>query len=203
MRTRTAVAALAAVLLLAGCAGRDDQALPLPNVPNDPVIQQQLDGYAESFSVSYPDVELPVVPIERLIDGDDWATTIVGCLDEAGFRASVSDGGISAAGVEFDQMQDYELASYICKSRFPVQPALTRLDDAKLEVLYAYYAGPLTDCLERFGVSVDPEPGLTRFVENYGLAGSWDPLERVAELDTGAMTQAVARCPQRPADWTE
>ena len=203
MRIRTAVAALAALLVLAGCAGKDDQALPLPHVAADPDIQEQLDGFAESFSVSYPDVELPVIPIERLIDADDWATTIVGCLDKEGFRASVSDGGITAAGVDSEHMQDYELASYVCKARFPVQPELTRLDDAKLEVLYAYFTGPLTDCLKGQGAIVDPEPGLTMFVENYGLNDGWDPFAHVAELDPEEMTQAVAACPQRPADWID
>jgi hypothetical protein len=200
---RIAVAVLAAVTLLAGCAS-----MPEPSAPSGPklsdaeerLVQESLDGSWRMVILLYPDAVRPKVERVRLVEQSDQPTAIADCLTEQGYDVVVnSQGSISSTGGG----EAFQVAYYACEAKYPLHPDYLRpLSDAQLEHLYDYFLNTLKPCLEAEGYGVPPAPSLQRFVETYNDGGGWIVYGEVAgaNLPPGEWGRLNALCPQIPDD---
>ena len=174
MITRATLTVLA--LLLTGCAA---QPAPGP-AAEDPLLAQYLEQHWKEFSVRHSDVERPEVAVVAVMNAEEYPAQLVSCLHEEGFPEVTLDplGGI---GYEGSQLDAYDLAMYICESRYPIDPRYTQpLTDEQLGKLYDYYANELVPCIEREGYTAPEAPTRQYFIDHFSDA-PWRPYSEVSD----------------------
>jgi hypothetical protein len=191
---RTARIAGAALLIaLAGCAQ-----VPQPEVDMTTragQLQAQIDGYWQSFTARNPGIERPEVDIERVVDLSEADAIINQCIEEEGFP----DGEFATG-----QETQMELAIFVCKARFPLDPKYTRpFTDKQHAFVYDYYLNELVPCLEHEGYeqTVTP-PSRQVYIDTGGEgAGWWFPYEAVdADISEDEWLRINELCPQAPLE---
>lgn len=198
---RGAVALLVLVLGLAlgGCVGGEPEAEQTIGADESRWFAQQREALANSLGI----VDPPSLEIVRVLDLEEWGTTQVECLREAGFEVGVTEDG---EGIDFravgdpDLAQSLNLARFTCEAQYPLsmeddQP----LDDARLGELYDYRAGELLACLRDAGYDAGAAPSRTGFIES---DGAWSPYDGIS-VETGRVAGLLAACPQVPAGFCD
>lgn len=195
-------------ITLAGCAQAPSTVattIPLPTPPalsetarNDLADKAQTSLY-EDLTRSYPGVIVPAVTRERFIRLDEFASVMAPCMTAAGFPSYASaDGGLGGS-VKAGDEEPNAIATYVCTSRFPVDPKYSiPLNKSQITYLYTYQTAVLTPCLEKANVTVDPPPTLPEFIDGYlkGSSGGWAPYKNVI---AGALGDGIYKqCPQTP-----
>lgn len=185
--------------LLAGCSDSDQDAKGL----SDPAVVTYLAEQGRALAQSYGLSDPPSVDPIRLIALDEWGSTQVQCLVEAGFDVtSSSDGeGISFSGITDPALQEsLNYARYTCEMQYPVAPQyMEPLSEDRLARLYAYRVNVLIPCLEDAGQRISPPPSEMTFIES---GGAWSPFEDVSAASE-EITELMVSCPQIPADLYE
>lgn len=196
---RAAVAAVASVLLLAGCA--QPPALPT-GLTDDEVTAIFAEQNAQWWMTIYPDEPLPVVERVEYINPFE-STEIVECIIAAHVPGVVADGG----GFAFQPTDPvverlYALAQYTCSMKYPYDPAFAEqlglYSDAQLEYLYAYFTERLEPCLKSIGARVYLHPTREEFLANAPYL-SWNPYDAIEQPNTAEEWQQLDyRCPPPP-----
>lgn len=199
-----AVVAGAIVLATTACAA-DGNAPGLPSSTPisagdlDAGTLAYLDANAKSFADQLGIADPPDIQPIRLITLNEWASTQIACLNEAGFDATETPDG---QGVSYPQLTDstlkesLNLAIYTCEVQYPAQQKyMTPLSDKGLEDLYEYRTGELLSCLEKEGYSVEAAPpSQTVFVQS---GGAWSPFSEISFAEED-LKRVYTACPQTP-----
>ncbi|UOE43179.1 hypothetical protein [Agromyces larvae] len=190
-------------ILLTGCTAPAPAPVPAPDVTPisgeaaEEIMAQVLDD--QWAATGLPTADRPTVTRERIIDANEWASVITGCLNEAGFSSATADedGGIASGSLPAAQQSAYAMAMYTCNAKYPVSAVYnTPLDDSQLEYIYSYFESTLIPCLNELGYEIEEPPSRTSFVTNYGPNG-WSPYKNLS-LGSKKLAEAQERCPQVP-----
>lgn len=201
--------ALAAALLLAGCSGEsgasDDSDGSTMSLEDE--LEAKLNeawDSARQFAPELQDDDRPEVDVVRMIAPAEFGRVMVDCLHDSGYvDAELTDDGegFSMFHPSGDGLAAYKLAEYACQAKYPIDPRYERpLTEGQLQVLYDYFAGPLSECLQAEGYPVSESSSFEEFSENYPNGSGWDPLNEV--LSTLGSDEALAlqtACPPTPA----
>ncbi len=198
-----AVLPLATLLVIGSICGCSSGASTEKPFSADPTGSAVSDDYLEKSSVELA-TQLgidnpPSVEVVRVIDLNDWADTLVACLNTAGYSVTKTPDG---EGVDFSAVSDeslaksFRLAQYVCEMSYPVaQKYMEPLTEDQLESLYKYRSDELIDCLEANGASVVvTPPSWEVFLET---GGAWSPYEEVRP-DPATYATLEKNCPQTP-----
>ena len=190
------------VFLLAGCvpSAIDPPKLsPLSAAERAEQDALTLERARAEYLGDFPDVELPTVNRIRYITNDEWPQVMATCLTEAGFAATVQDGGLSTTAPDGQELP-FGLAAYTCSAQYPVNPReMMKLSADQVRYIYDYYTRVAIPCLENLGYTDLPEPPSKQsFIDSY--PGTWDPYGTVSEQSDGdEWAEANRLCPQTPA----
>jgi hypothetical protein len=205
--------ALAVVLMTgagtAGCAAATESAsLATPGAPSATTDEKaRLDEAwrtAQRRAPGLTDANRPSPAVIRRIAPNDYGVTMVGCLQDAGFPdvALTPDGeGVSVNAPTQADAEALALAQYVCAAEYPIDGRyLAPLDDTQLRTLYAYFSGPLRDCIRREGFQPSESPSFDDFREAQATGDGWDPLSEalVAAGDSDAVLALARACPRLP-----
>ena len=195
------VALVALGLLLAGCTTP-----PAPEATPEPPAEYTVAWVVEqswvTFHDRFPDVERPEVKPERLITSGEWAETIAGCLREEGFDDATATLGEQIESASADQ-QDYQLATYVCSARFPIDPKYFRpLTEKSIGLVYDYFVNSLVPCLAAQGHTVSAPPSRDAFVTGWEGVPGWNPYGEIplAEIGQAELDRLISVCPEYPPD---
>ena len=158
-------------------------------------LKSNADALAKQLDIANPPSVSPV----RLITLQDYASTQIACLNEAGFAATETPDG---EGISYPPIQDpglkasLNLAIYTCELKYPTQQKyMTPLSTAALKSLYAYRTGELTRCLSKAGYTASERPPSEAvFVQSNG---SWSPYETLS-VSQNDVKRVFKACPQTP-----
>lgn len=161
---------------------------------------ESLARMAAQYEIKNP----PMVALVRWTTMEDYGPTMAACLKEAGFNA-VAVGG---AGMEYpdgipeSQKTAFELADYICSSRYSIHPRFVGKYTAEQWALfYDYMAEFLVPCLRGLGKQVSDPPTRDTFIAQ-AVQGhrDWDPYAEASEK-TGKLEDRLrlaATCSKDP-----
>lgn len=191
---------------VAGCAASpvtEPTPPPLPALSSSErtqLYQTQVEAARDMLLSAHASATVPDVELVRFVLPSEWAQTMVGCMDEAGFAASVRpDGGIEFAPVADAQSEALSVANYVCGVQYPVDPTYARpLNDEQLKYLYWYFIEKLVPCLEAEGFNIPAPPSEATFVDQYD-AHPWSPYSDVATSTEDAWIAINEKCPQMPS----
>jgi hypothetical protein len=194
------VTALVMLATLAGC-NQHTESSDADSV--DQFVQAAIDRQWSQFHSSFPGYDRPDVPIISYISPQDWGTTMLSCLQDAGFDDATldADGSIGMEGATAQEGQ-FHLALYVCEASHPYgRKYVTPFTSAQIDYLYSYYVDTLTPCLEQHGINVSAPPSPSVFRESFG-ADSWYPYAAVNQqaLEPGDWSALNAACPSDPDD---
>lgn len=200
--SRGALAFSLCVLLLSGCsvdAPRKEETVQ-GSVSDNRLRQAQIDR-AAALQSSYPSADIPDVSLVRMVDMASWPEAMAQCLTENGFPSDVQDGGVRTMVAE-GQDEAKAIASYRCSVEYPLDPKYeVSLTESQLKILYEYYTGTLTACLEGLGYFVSDPPSETVFIDRYNTSESWSPLVDIADsMSPEQWTKANSGCESAPLD---
>jgi len=212
VRTSWKVLVIAFVLLLlSGCAAAPASApaaTPIP-APTPPVLsdtdRQTLAEKAQTtlradLVSTYPGVDVPTVTRERFLRLNETAPVISACMTAEGFPSYATlDEGVAGYGLP-GQEQAKAIATYVCGTRFPLDPKYSvPLNESQITYLYEYQTTVLVPCLDFNHIRVDPEPTLQEFIESYHVDGATAVWQPYAHVVAGALGDGIyKRCPQTP-----
>lgn len=126
------------------------------------------------------------------------------CLHAAGFLdvELTPDGeGYTTSAANAAEAKALAVAQYACWVQYPIDPKYTKpLTDDQVKALFAYFAGPLSDCLREQGYVPSTPPSEASFVEAYSSGNAWNPLNEVlASLSQQGEILALSQaCPSVP-----
>lgn len=199
-----AVVASAILLATTACAAESDAptlptSTPISAAALDAGTLAYLDANAKAFADQLGIADPPHIQPIRLITLNEWASTQIACLNDAGFDATETPDG---QGVSYPQLSDstlgesLNLAIYTCEMQYPTQQKyMTPLSDQRLKDLYAYRTGELLSCLENEGYSVTATPpSETVFVQS---GGAWSPFSEISFAEED-LKRVYTACPQTP-----
>lgn len=156
-------------------------------------LEDNATSMAEQMGISDP----PKVDLVRMITLEEWQSTQIECLTEAGYDVGETTDG---QGIKYPEPTDDAMASslnlaiYTCEMKYPVeQKYMAPLSTDQLEELYAYRTGELLECLEDEGYPVsDDPPSETVFIQS---KGAWSPYESISIAQNDAQ-RVNDNCPQ-------
>ncbi|GAB3128498.1 hypothetical protein GCM10027056_29940 [Glaciibacter psychrotolerans] len=200
-----AVVVGAILLGTTACTAESDVPRSIPT--STPVSERDLDNatldYLETNAMAFADqlgiVDPPNVQPIRLITLNEWASTQIACLNDAGFDVTESPDGQGIRYPPFTDpalKQSLNLAIFTCEMQYPTQQKyMTPLSTEGLELLYAYRTGELLQCLddEGYGVTARP-PSQTVFIQSDGV---WTPYSDLS-IAQNDLKRVFAACPQTP-----
>lgn len=190
---------ICALAALAGCtssAGTPPPRSTLSPADESTLIQESIDTAREELLARFPLAEVPDVPIVRIVDEHEWASTIAHCLTQAGFPATSTSDSVSLS-VAAGQEEAQAIAYFVCAAQYPSRPEAPLVEE-EIRYLYAYYTGELSACLSSQGYSVDGAPSLEKFVENYLVGDYWSPYTSLPPLNEEQWLTLNDACPQSP-----
>ena len=200
------------LLLLSGCAAAPASvpaATPIP-APTPPALsdtdRQTLAEKAQTtlradLVSTYPGVDVPTVTRERFLRLNEAAPVISACMTAEGFPSYATLSDAVAGYVPPGREQANAIASYICTTRFPLDPKYSvPPNDSQLTYLYLYQTTVLIPCLAFAHITVDPPPTLQDFIDSNhvegGSAAVWAPVLKGA---AGALGDGISKqCPIMP-----
>lgn len=119
-----------AAVLVAGLAAEGCASTPAPVVtaspPNEEARwQDRVDaGWAE-LAEQYPDAERPDFELVRFVSLSESFTVWESCLHDAGYpQVKVADGKFVPGVVPEEQQQNFDIAMFVCQSKFAVQKSV-------------------------------------------------------------------------------
>ena len=161
MASRSAWLALAASLLLAGCAPAIELPPPMTQAEIKRIIAE---GNEQWWAAMFPDEPMPFVdPIEYLDPGEE-NTQFMDCMRAADLQGITfgDDGGWSTSGNDVAQMDAVNRTLFVCQLQYPYSisdpAALGYLTDAQAEWLWYYNRDRLVPCLQMLGYRVLEHP---------------------------------------------
>lgn len=198
---------MASVLLLAITACGAQNQNPVSGPTSTPISVGDLDAETQTYLEDNAEVlaqqlgiaDPPDVQPIRFITLNEWGSTQVACLVDAGFDVTESADG---DGVSYPQLSDpalrqsLNLAIYTCELQYPTeQKYMTPLSTDGLELLYTYRTGELLQCLadEGYEVTATP-PSQTVFVQS---DGAWSPFGEIS-IAKDDLKRVYSTCPQTP-----
>ena len=200
---------LACTLILVGCSGDTrtrEAGATSQSIPNDWDVTEEELRFAYEREMAYEAEQSniqdpPEVEIVRFTTSTEWPLAQQQCLSENGFEAEVSQGGISLALVPDDQRESLNMAVYICKASYPIDPrANMPLPRIRAEMQYEHLRTTVNECVESLGYSVEPPPSMETWLAGYYAGESvWDPFDNVVSergrTDIEALDEVYAACP--------
>lgn len=153
-------------------------------------------GLASSLGIDDP----PDVDIIRMISPEDWAPTVVNCLIESGYEASVtSDGQSVDLSVNIEQSEAANLALYTCRAQYPVDPAQSGpLTDEQKERFTVYVRETLVQCIAEEGYEIEDIPSVETFISGLEEDRPWNPYMELEYLTQSDLEVVLASCPPNP-----
>jgi hypothetical protein len=207
-RALAAAAALAMVMVLAGCSG-DPHPVPLTRAQRVALYERDSqDGWDQLAQLS-PSTPRPDLSVKTVSTGGQWALDMASCLREHG----ITQFSVTANGsIDLSQSPGFTsgitgLPQFVCQAQHPNTLALDYyLSTSQLGVLYDYYVGFLEPCLVMHsGGKVGHIPSRARFIATYDTDG-WSPyydrrLNQVQVDSEGKYvpTALAKACPPRPS----
>lgn len=188
---KRALAALAAMLALAGCT-----TVPVGE-PRSGLSDAEEQLYAQSFALEWAGIEVPGAPavsVVSYVPPAGWGTVIAGCMNAAGYEDySATRSGLSYSARESDAES---LALYTCIGQYPVRGDFSAYaNKAQLEYLYDYFRDSLIPCLAREGYLV---PGTAPSKESFTavtVLPRWNPYGALIDRPPADVRE---RCPASP-----
>lgn len=221
-RTRTTVAALAALFCVA-CSSGTPEAAPTPSTsqasttewnveswkPSEPVTARTwsepekqawrtswLSKMAKDMGVKNP----PKVELVRWITLEDDA--LAECVTQQGFPAKNRNGGLEFDGVSGSQESALNLAEYTCMAKYSFEPKYVQeWSPQQLGVLYDYWSEYLVPCLAAFGRPSSQEvPSREKFISSFHSPDrvDWNPGRVVESSTLPEDADMRAACPATP-----
>lgn len=194
---------VAVLLMLPGCT----QDPPIPEGDRfseselSALVDTDLSQMEANLTSRYPELVIPDVELVRYISPEEANDLTASCMSDEGFEAQRdSNGGTSYNGITAEQLGPFEVAQYVCASKYPIDPKYRiPLNDKQLGYLYDYYTGDLTRCLGERDVTVSNPPSRGAFVANYyDQGGVWTPYEGVRAGNQEDWARLNKECPQMP-----
>ncbi len=160
---------------------------------------QWLKHMAETQHVSNP----PKVAFVRWIGNND--PIIPQCMTEHGFRSwELEDGGMASDPYPPSQESAYQLAEYICYSKYTIDPKFSQeWTNDQIGLVYDYWTEYYVPCLAAHGVTTDPAPSRQEFIATFHDVNkqTWWPIDSYAMIASKSKKDAVRKtCPQYPSD---
>lgn len=152
-------------------------------------LRTQADGAWELVLLERPDAVRPDLPVERVLEGEEWVRQHAACLAESGVRVQVIGTGTDTrlGGHSADTAVEYA-----CSVRFPYRP-LGPPTDATLTHLHDYYLDFLLPCYASEGEAYEGEvPDRAAFIARARAGDEWQP---TADVVNGVLE---SRCPSVP-----
>ncbi|MBM7027153.1 hypothetical protein JS515_15710, partial [Clavibacter sp. DM3] len=139
-----------------------------------------------------PDAVRPDVPVERILEGEEWVRQQAACLGESGVRVQVIGTGDDARlGTDTADA----VVRYVCQVRFPAAPR-GPLTTAALGWLHDYFVDRLIPCYAAAGEPYEGEvPDRDTAIARARAGDPWQP--SVATPD--GILEAL--CPGAPASF--
>jgi hypothetical protein len=183
------------MVVLSGCSEPE----PEP-IDAEALLAQASQDRRDHLEEQFPGIDVPDVDRVRTVTPDEWADAQVACLLAEGFEAlATDDGGVSVVDMPADQREAYQLASYVCGEKYPLDAVyLAPLSDAQIESIYRYQTTRLVDCLDAKGFEVGSPPSFEVFKESYQDGGVWNPYQDVNVGSNEEWAELNAECPQLP-----
>lgn len=174
-----AVALLAAVGTLAGCAATPPPPAPLSQQQLDEITSADNDARWQFLFGARTDVARPQVTRLGYVAAGKAEAFYKRCLDAAGVNQDYVYGFGSGAGDPQGLTAAY-LAYYVCVAQHPVDPiSVGFLSDAQLGFEYDYFVTRLAPCLRSLGYAVPTPPTREQFVGTSFTGRGWDPYAQV------------------------
>ncbi len=168
--------------------------------------QENLGELANQLGISDP----PNYEVVRYVSQQEWGSAQASCVNEAGFDARSSGGGIDYTRIPDAQKgPDSPLYQriYECHALYPVDPRFGQPPTrAQLTVMYTYFVDELMPCLEQMGIQgLATPPSRSAFVEQSETEGfvAWSPYtdSYFLTLSSDEWQRLDASCPsQTPLD---
>ncbi|RII91354.1 hypothetical protein, partial [Clavibacter michiganensis] len=162
----------------------------LTDVETAQALRESADSLWDRVLLERPDAVRPDLPVERVLDGEEWVRQQAACLGESGVRVQViGTGEDTRLGAHSADVA----VEYACSVRFPTTPG-GPLTDAALGWLHDYYVDFLIPCYASEGEPFEGEV-LDReaFIASSRAGDPWQPY--VATRDG----MLESRCSQAPA----
>lgn len=195
---------VAAVLLMPAVVGCSAIGGPVGDVSVEQRLQTVADQEWTALSAQYPSAVRPDSTLVEIVDPDDWAPVIAGCMNDLGFPnvTAGDDGSLQSGDFVTSQAEAYDLALFECNVMYPVDPKYSEpLTSEQVDALYAYYKDTLAPCLEDQGYHISPAPSLQTFQQTYD-SGPWLPYaEIVASVSPDELNELYDVCPDVPANF--
>ncbi|OUE13800.1 serine/threonine-protein kinase [Clavibacter michiganensis] len=161
----------------------------LTDVETAQALRERADFLWDRVLLERPDAVRPDLPVERVLDGEEWVRQQAACLGESGVRVQViGTGEDTRLGAHSADVA----VEYACSVRFPTTPG-GPLTDAALGWLHDYYVDFLIPCYASEGEPFEGEvPDREAFIASSRAGDPWQPY---VETRDGALE---SRCPQAP-----
>lgn len=196
---------LGACLVTSGCAGApavpDGSATQdpstagadWPETSGDELVEQYRSGLAELAEINGV-VDPPEVDLVRFVTPPEWADAQINCLQEQGFSASKSQGGVRYPDVPPEQADSLDLAIYSCEAAYALDPRVSNpIPRSRMERQFTHLVDVVSPCVSTLGFQVDEPPTLETWLDAYYDNGQiWDPFSSVPGEDLDSVYQ---KCP--------
>ncbi|MDR2620344.1 MAG: hypothetical protein LBC29_04420 [Propionibacteriaceae bacterium] len=158
-----------------------------------------------------PEMPFPETEIVRFVTLSEKPEAWRACMVEAGWDVSVSsDGGMTPPrDLPYEQMDAYQMASYICLASYPIDARTQQHSAEQVKIRYDYLVETQKPCLESYGIQVSEPPSWETYRAGWvsdghgGLspdgAGNWSPYEFV-HVSEDLWNTLNENCPQSPPD---
>lgn len=157
---------------------------------------------AQELGGSAPEVER----VAWMGSKQEQADAVASCLQEAGFPEVRADpgGAIALDNLPESQAEAFELASFVCFSRYPIDPEISQdWSRAQIGLVYDYWDEYFIPCMAAHGYPVDTtgQPSRESFVsEFYSGARAWWATDRYDALPEEERASLAGKCPPYPPD---
>jgi hypothetical protein len=174
----SAVIAVAAGMLLAGCASTPAAPAGITAAQKSAATEANLAERWSLIAGQNPALEAPKVPIVRYTNYLDEPSTIATCLRRAGYPKVVVTNANDVVDRALTPPENYsfDVAKYVCEAKYPRDPLeLGYLSDAQEAFLYSYWQDNTVPCLRAQGLRVNDLPPIGQFGEGYEDVGNMNP----------------------------
>lgn len=152
--------------------------------------QEQSSVLAQELNISDP----PAVETVRFVKPEDRGPFVETCLAEQGYSATA----LAEVGIPVEQQQAYELASYVCLTKYPIDAAYAReWSDVQIGIQYDWTVDRVIPCLAERGYTITEVPSREVFVATWS-SNSFYPFSQIPpeSLSNEAVEELNRACPQ-------